>query len=390
MPGDLDVTQTGIILPFAKAKRGRSGMGCLRGTGIPGMALQRRDESARPVQRNQPHAKRFERGHGVGRYHLRTASVKTAAGHQQRQQLRSAVYGLRNRNSVHCAAGRLNRLQITLIISTVVIWTWAAFEQPAAAGLALIIVCTLPFTLIILYRLAALVIYALHPYIGELSKSQHTNQLSPASGTALRAAPIGNSTVGGSRTGCSKVGFSPADGPCADIRALRTPVDVSVRHPAQMASSIVAHPHPWPSYIVLVPLFSEVESIYGLVASLSQLDYPADQLDIIFIVEQCDHATQTALARAKLSPHMRTCVVPDGQPRTKPRALNYALQLAHGQFVVVYDAESISVDDRMRLVRETRLSECAYIVPSEQADFGARYYLTHAEIPLAGHPTIAT
>ena len=58
--------------------------------------------------------------------------------------------------------------------------------------------------------------------------------------------------------------------------------------------------------------------------------------------------------------------------------------------VVVYGAEDISVEDRMRLVRETRLSECAYIVPSNKADFGARYYLTHAEIPLAGHPTIAT
>ncbi|MEM9097190.1 MAG: PhzF family phenazine biosynthesis protein [Pseudomonadota bacterium] len=58
--------------------------------------------------------------------------------------------------------------------------------------------------------------------------------------------------------------------------------------------------------------------------------------------------------------------------------------------VVVHDAEGISLEDRMRLVRETRLSECAYIVPSEKADFGARYYLTHAEIPLAGHPTVAT
>ncbi|MEM1275655.1 MAG: PhzF family phenazine biosynthesis protein [Pseudomonadota bacterium] len=58
--------------------------------------------------------------------------------------------------------------------------------------------------------------------------------------------------------------------------------------------------------------------------------------------------------------------------------------------VVVHDAEGISHEDRMRLVRETRLSECAYIVPSEKADFGARFYLTHAEIPLAGHPTIAT
>ncbi|MEM8793072.1 MAG: PhzF family phenazine biosynthesis protein [Pseudomonadota bacterium] len=58
--------------------------------------------------------------------------------------------------------------------------------------------------------------------------------------------------------------------------------------------------------------------------------------------------------------------------------------------VVVHDAADIPVETRMQLVRETRLSECAYLVPSDKADFGVRYYLTYDEIPLAGHPTIAT
>ncbi|MEM8699600.1 MAG: PhzF family phenazine biosynthesis protein [Pseudomonadota bacterium] len=58
--------------------------------------------------------------------------------------------------------------------------------------------------------------------------------------------------------------------------------------------------------------------------------------------------------------------------------------------MVVHDAEAVPVETRMRLVRETSLSECAYLVPSEKADFGVRYYLAEREIPLAGHPTIAT
>ncbi|MGR3323540.1 MAG: PhzF family phenazine biosynthesis protein [Pseudooceanicola sp.] len=58
--------------------------------------------------------------------------------------------------------------------------------------------------------------------------------------------------------------------------------------------------------------------------------------------------------------------------------------------VVVHDAQDIPVADRIALVRETRLSECAYVVPSDIADFGARYYLPDAEIPMAGHPTVAT
>jgi PhzF family phenazine biosynthesis protein len=57
---------------------------------------------------------------------------------------------------------------------------------------------------------------------------------------------------------------------------------------------------------------------------------------------------------------------------------------------VVFDADDIPVEARIAFVRETRLSECAYLVGSDKADFGARYYLATREIPLAGHPTIAT
>ena len=57
---------------------------------------------------------------------------------------------------------------------------------------------------------------------------------------------------------------------------------------------------------------------------------------------------------------------------------------------VVHDADDITVDDRTRLVRETSLSECAYLVGSDVADFGARYYLAEREILMAGHPTIAS
>ena len=58
--------------------------------------------------------------------------------------------------------------------------------------------------------------------------------------------------------------------------------------------------------------------------------------------------------------------------------------------VVVHDAGDLPVEARMALVRETSLSECAYVVPSATADFGARYYLAGREIPMAGHPTVAT
>ncbi|MHA3913541.1 PhzF family phenazine biosynthesis protein [Halovulum sp. GXIMD14793] len=57
---------------------------------------------------------------------------------------------------------------------------------------------------------------------------------------------------------------------------------------------------------------------------------------------------------------------------------------------VVYDADELGIKDRLALVRETKLSECAFLVRSDKADFGARYYLADREILMAGHPTVAT
>ena len=57
---------------------------------------------------------------------------------------------------------------------------------------------------------------------------------------------------------------------------------------------------------------------------------------------------------------------------------------------VVFDADYVPVETRIGFVRETGLVECAYLVHSTEADFGARYYMATKEILLAGHPTIAT
>ncbi len=58
--------------------------------------------------------------------------------------------------------------------------------------------------------------------------------------------------------------------------------------------------------------------------------------------------------------------------------------------VVVHGAADLPVQERLALVRETSLSECAFLVGSDKADFGVRYYLADREILMAGHPTIAT
>ena len=94
-----------------------------------------------------------------------------------------------------------------------------------------------------------------------------------------------------------------------------------------------------PVYSILIPLYDEADVLPRLVRQLSSLDYPAGLLDILLVLEEADTATRAAAAAIDLPGNFRTIVVPAGGPRTKPKALNFALQLVRGSFLVVYDAE---------------------------------------------------
>lgn len=57
---------------------------------------------------------------------------------------------------------------------------------------------------------------------------------------------------------------------------------------------------------------------------------------------------------------------------------------------VFFDAGSLSEARMLAIAREMNLSETAFVLPSSQADFRLRYFTPAEEIPLAGHPTIAS
>jgi trans-2,3-dihydro-3-hydroxyanthranilate isomerase len=57
---------------------------------------------------------------------------------------------------------------------------------------------------------------------------------------------------------------------------------------------------------------------------------------------------------------------------------------------VLVDARGLEPPAMQTIAREINLSETAFVFPSDQADFGVRYFMPAGEIPLAGHPTIAT
>jgi cellulose synthase/poly-beta-1,6-N-acetylglucosamine synthase-like glycosyltransferase len=99
---------------------------------------------------------------------------------------------------------------------------------------------------------------------------------------------------------------------------------------------------------VLVPLYREARVVPRLVLALQALDYPRHLLDIKLIVEADDHETAEAAGRACSDALFEVVRVPVGTPRTKPRACNYALSFARGEFTVIFDAEDRPEPDQLR------------------------------------------
>ena len=94
-----------------------------------------------------------------------------------------------------------------------------------------------------------------------------------------------------------------------------------------------------PLISVLVPLFEESEIANRLVRRLERIDYPRECLDICLVVEEDDDKTRVTLAHTHLPTWMRVIQVPPGAVKTKPRALNYAMDFARGSIIGVFDAE---------------------------------------------------
>ncbi len=96
-----------------------------------------------------------------------------------------------------------------------------------------------------------------------------------------------------------------------------------------------------PVYTVLVALYREREILSQTIRALRALDYPPAKLDVKLLIEADDADTRDALAAFDLPAHIEVLIVPPGEPRTKPRALNAGLIEARGTFLVVYDAEDV-------------------------------------------------
>lgn len=103
-----------------------------------------------------------------------------------------------------------------------------------------------------------------------------------------------------------------------------------------------------PTYTIFCPLYKEWRVAPQFVAAMQKLDYPHEKLQVLFLLEENDAETIENIRASSLPPHFHIAVVPHGKPKTKPKAMNYGLKYASGDYVVVYDAEDIPEVDQLK------------------------------------------
>lgn len=105
-----------------------------------------------------------------------------------------------------------------------------------------------------------------------------------------------------------------------------------------------------PRYTVLVPAYNEPEVVADLIGAMSALEYPADELQVLLLLEADDEVTINAAKACTQSEMITTVLVPPANPRTKPKACNYGLYFATGEIITIYDAEDLPEPLQLRRV----------------------------------------
>lgn len=108
-----------------------------------------------------------------------------------------------------------------------------------------------------------------------------------------------------------------------------------------------------PIYTVLVPMFREPDVLPILANALRNLDYPTSKLDVKIVLEEGDDETINAALALGLEDIFEIIKVPPSMPQTKPKACNYALQFARGEYLVIFDAEDKPEPDQLKKVLVT-------------------------------------
>lgn len=121
------------------------------------------------------------------------------------------------------------------------------------------------------------------------------------------------------------------------MRSLSTPPEIHYTEKELLSLD----PDTLPVYSVLCPLYREAHILPGFLKAISHMDWPKEKLDILLLLEADDQATIDAARAMDLPSYVSIVVVPHSMPKTKPKACNYGLCFARGEYLVIYDAEDI-------------------------------------------------
>ncbi|MGE0217234.1 glycosyltransferase [Mycolicibacterium sp.] len=105
-----------------------------------------------------------------------------------------------------------------------------------------------------------------------------------------------------------------------------------------------------PPYTILVPAYNEPEVVGDLIGAMANLEYPADKLQVLLLLEADDEVTIAAAEECAESDAITILLVPPAEPRTKPKACNYGLYFSTGDIVTIFDAEDLPEPLQLRRV----------------------------------------
>ncbi len=128
------------------------------------------------------------------------------------------------------------------------------------------------------------------------------------------------------------------------IKSLHNPPEISITNDEL---SQVNDQH-LPVYTILCPLYKEAAVLPHFLSAIDKLDWPKDKLDVLLLLEEDDIHTQEAVQKLSLPAYIRPIIVPQSAPKTKPKACNYGLSLAKGEYLVIFDAEDIPEVDQLK------------------------------------------
>lgn len=126
--------------------------------------------------------------------------------------------------------------------------------------------------------------------------------------------------------------------------------------------------HDLPSVTLIIPAYREREALREKLAALTALDYPRDRLELIVAVD-----ADAELARIAAAAPPAPTVLFSPEREGKATALNRALQHAHGEVVVMTDANNVLAPDSIRACVRHLADPTVWAVAGRRGESGSLY-----------------